>query len=294
MRKILNLVIFSLLIVGLVLFVFFQSRLSREELAMAYHRMFGEELRSSEPISYPYHGESGTKSLYLNLLKLALTDSIYDSKYESRTAKQHGNMWPLRALTMIGLKRLDNIQFCMEDAIKNNVPGDFIEAGAWRGGATIFMRAVLKANGETTRKVWVADSFEGLPPPDPKNYPADKEMKLYKEPLAVSEEQVKQNFERFGLLDSQVIFLKGFFKNSLPKAPIDKLAVLRIDADLYESTLEALTYLYPKLSRGGYVIIDDYNTIDPCHAATDFYRTQNSIQGKILGIDESGVYWQKS
>jgi hypothetical protein len=178
--------------------------------------------------------------------------------------------------------------------LKNNIPGDFIEAGVWRGGATIFMRGVLKANNQAIRKVWVADSFEGLPKPDAKNYPADHglDMSILSE-LSVSQETVRQNFQRFGLLDDRVLFLKGFFKDSLPNAPIDQLAVLRIDADMYESTLQALTYLYPKLSPGGWVIIDDYRNIKPCTEATDFYRQKNKISGKIRDIDGIAVFWQK-
>ena len=92
-----------------------------------------------------------------------------------RTPRQ----WPWKAgitpragWTMIGIKRLDQLQECAETVLRRGVPGDFIEAGAWRGGATIFMRGVLKAHNVTDRTVWVADSFEGLPPPDPK-YAAD-------------------------------------------------------------------------------------------------------------------------
>jgi len=90
------------------------------------------------------------------------------------------------------------------------VPADVIEAGAWRGGATIFMRAVLKAHGVTDRRVWVADSFAGLPPPDPKRYPSEKHsqwhtMKEFVAPL----DEVKAAFDRYGLLDDQVQFLEG-------------------------------------------------------------------------------------
>ncbi len=84
-----------------------------------------------------------------------------------------GRDWPARADSMIGLRRMDNIQDCIETVIRDDVPGDLIETGVWRGGATIFMRGVLKAYEDTTRTVWVADSFEGLPPPDPARYPAD-------------------------------------------------------------------------------------------------------------------------
>lgn len=204
-----------------------------------------------------------------------------------------GRDWPLKAHTMIGFKRLDNIQFCIEDVLKNNIPGDFIETGVWRGGATIFMRGVLKAHNITDRNVWVADSFEGLPRPNPEKYPVDEGDNLHSyEILRVSLELVKENFAKYDLLDEQVIFLKGWFKDTLPVAPIKQLAVMRLDGDLYESTMCSLTNLYPKLSVGGYVIIDDYN-LKTCIAAVSDFRNQHKINSPLLQADWAGVYWRK-
>lgn len=193
------------------------------------------------------------------------------------------------AETMINTTQLDNIQFCVTDVLRRKVPGDVIEAGAWRGGATIFMRAVLKAYADKERSVWVADSFEGFPEPDAQaNDPAFKQGGL-----AVSLEEVKRNFARYGLLDEKVRFLKGFFNKTLPGAPIEKLSVLRADADLYESTRDVLENLYPKLSVGGYAIFDDYFSIAPCRKAIDEFRTAHNITEKIKVIDGDAVYWLK-
>jgi len=195
---------------------------------------------------------------------------------------------------MIGIARLRNLQFVIEDVLERDVPGDLIEAGAWRGGATIFMRAVLKAHGVTDRAVWVADSFEGLPPPNIEKYPADEGMNLHLyAALSVSVENVKRNFARFGLLDDQVKFLEGWFKDTLPDSPIEKLSVLRIDADLYESTMDALVHLYPRLSPGGYVIIDDYGAFKACAKSVHDYRKRQGITEEIYRIDWTGVFWQK-
>ena len=160
--------------------------------------------------------------------------------------RAEGRDWPSEAETMTGLKRLNNLQFCVTDVLRRNVPGDLIECGAWRGGSCIFMRSVLKAYADSERTVWVADSFEGLPKPDPEQYPADtNDLHWTFDELSISLEEVKENFSRYGLLDDQVRFLKGWFKDTLPSAPIEKLAILRIDADMYGSTMEALRYLYP-------------------------------------------------
>src|SRR5438874_4061735 len=212
----------------------------------------------------------------------------------STANRMEGRIWPLVAHTMIGLKRLDNLEFCIEQVITKGVVGDLIETGVWRGGAAIFMRAVLKAYGVTDRCVWVADSFEGLPPPDTCKYPNDAGDSLHEaRELAVSLEEVEANFERYGLLDDQVRFLKGWFCTTLPVAPIERLAVLRLDGDMYESTMDTLVNLYPKLSEGGYAIVDDYGAIPACRQAVHDYRSANRITGKIHNIDWTGVFWQK-
>lgn len=234
------------------------------------------------------------RALYLELMKLTLTDLIYLDDPKGRQIRMEGGDWPGRGHTMIGLARLDNLQFCMEDVLKRKVPGDFIECGAWRGGATIFMRAVLKSHGVTDRRVWVADSFEGLPVPNAEKYPADDGISLAgTAPLAVSLEQVQENFRRYGLLDDRVQFLKGWFSETLPRSPIERLAVLRVDGDLYESTMDALKNLYPKLSVGGYVIVDDVGSLPPCRKAVEDYRTAHQITSEVKRIDWTGVYWMK-
>jgi len=145
----------------------------------------------------------------------------------------------------------------------------------------------------TDRRIFVADSFAGLPPPDEGQYPLDKGDVHHTAPLlAVSKEEVEGNFRKYGLMDDQVIFLKGWFKDTLPKAPVDKLAILRLDGDMYGSTIEALTFLYPKLSRGGYCIIDDY-ALEGCRQAVDDYRKKNGVNDSIMKIDWMGAYWQK-
>jgi hypothetical protein len=204
-----------------------------------------------------------------------------------------GRDWPSFGYTMIGMKRLDNIQACVEAVLENNVPGDLLEAGVWRGGATIFMRAVLRVHDVVDRNVWVADSFEGMPAPNTEKYGADKGYDLNGcEYLVATLEEVKANFERFGLLDEHVKFLKGWFRDTMPSAPVDKLSVLRIDADLYESTMDVLSSLYDRVSKGGYVIIDDYYSWPPCRQAVDDFRRKLSVSSDLEEIDGRGVFWQ--
>jgi O-methyltransferase len=147
----------------------------------------------------------------------------------------------------------------------------------------------------TDRTVWVADSFAGLPAPDAQRYAADAGDRHHEQSaLAVSLEQVQENFRRYDLLDEQVRFLPGWFRDTLPAAPIDRLAVLRLDGDMYESTTDALTVLYPKLSDGGFCIIDDYGAIPGCRAAVEDYRAAHGLTEPITEVDWTGVYWRKN
>jgi O-methyltransferase len=212
-----------------------------------------------------------------------------------RDLRERGLGWPSRAHTFLSIDRLDNIQHCVETVVRDGVSGDLIETGVWRGGACIFMRAILKACGDNTRTVWLADSFEGLPPPNLAAYPADTGDRhfLWSEAFAVSRAEVEQNFRRYGLLDEQVQFIEGWFKDTLPDAPIKKLAVLRLDGDMYEATMQALTSLYDRLSLGGFVIVDDYY-LEACAKAIHDFRTTRGISDKIKNIDNRGVFWRRS
>jgi O-methyltransferase len=194
---------------------------------------------------------------------------------------------------MIGLKRMSHLQSCVERVLCEDVPGDLMETGVWRGGAIILMRAVLKAYGVTERVVWGADSFAGLPPP---TLAADREDRAFDVSglsyLRVSLEDVRAAFERFGLWDEQVRLLQGWFKDTLPGAPVERLALLRLDGDMYESTLDALRPLYPKVSPGGFVIVDDYHGWQGCKLAVDEFRLAKGIRGPLIDIDGSAVYWR--
>lgn len=218
---------------------------------------------------------------------------IMQSWEHTAEAKEEGRAWPAYAHTMIGTKRLDQLQTCIESVLRDGVEGDLIETGVWRGGATIFMRAVLAAYGDEKRKVFVADSFEGLPKPDAELYPADKGDNLHEYAyLAVSKEEVEDNFRKYGLLDDRVVFLKGWFEDTLPTAPISKLAVLRLDGDMYSSTITSLENLYPKLSLGGFCIIDDY-ALPGCKQAVDDYLERIGADFALTPIDKSSSYWRK-
>lgn len=243
-----------------------------------------------------------TRTLYLDLIESCLLNTIYEDPsqdpwsagvYDAQK-REEGVEWPSLAHTMIGRKRMTNLRAVVETALADGVTGDFIETGVWRGGACIYMRAILKAHGVTDRTVYVADSFEGLPPPDPEKYPADAGDRHFTyDALAISREQVQANFEKYGLLDEQVVFLKGWFKDTLPGLAAERLAVVRLDGDMYESTMDGLVNLYPKLSPGGFLVIDDF-ALPGCQQAIADYRAEHNIQESIFAIDTMAAYWRRS
>ena len=218
-------------------------------------------------------------------------DGNIDNRPVTQENIENGTYWPKKAYSMIGVKRMKNIQFCIECIKENNIEGDFLEAGVWRGGAVIFMSYLNKLYN-MCRTIHVADSFEGLPAPEDR-FPHDEGDVHHKiEMLKVSVEEVKHNFKKFDLLDSNVEFIEGYFQDSLKHAPVRSLSLLRIDADMYSGTYSVLDNLYSKVSKGGFIIIDDY-IHGPCREAVTDFRNENNITSEIIKIDHTGVYWIK-
>ena len=225
-------------------------------------------------------------NLYLDLLQKILLDNLENDNVDTGVGT--------KSYTMIGKDRLQNIEDLFNRVIENNIEGDLIETGVWKGGAVIFMNAINKFYKQN-RQIYVADSFEGLPPPDTK-YPEDKDSRLHNETeYAVSIDDVKSNFKKFDLLDNNVVFIKGFFKDTLYTYPFSKLSIIRLDGDMYQSTLESLESLYDKVSIGGYIIIDDYGWKKcGCSKAVDYFISKHNLDVKLIPIDDFGVYWEKN
>ena len=242
------------------------------------------------------------RGLYTDLLVRSITNTIYadaplsmDGSPFNPANRQEGKDWPAVAHTMVGVERMKNLADMVNLVIQEGIPGDLIETGVWRGGCCILMRGILAAHGITDRTVYVADSFDGLPPPNPDQYPADAGLNFHLcRALAISEDEVRRNFGRYGLLDDKVRFVKGFFQDTLSTLPAEQLALMRLDGDMYESTIVALEALYPKLSPNGIVIIDDYGAISACAQAVNDFREKHHIENTMHTIDWTGVYWRKS
>ena len=230
---------------------------------------------------------------------IVMPRDTYDHDNANKEATQdqidNGKYFGKYALTAIGHKRLDNLQSCVEYCFKNNIEGDMIETGVWRGGATIFMKG-LNDYYKENRKVFVADSFQGCPDPKISGFKQDEGTHYHLETAMIIEyEDVVNNFKKYDLLDENVIFLKGWFKDTLYTDKIDKLCILRLDGDMYCSTYEALDALYDKVTKGGFVIIDDWGTkLGACKKAVkDFFKERN-LNYEIIEIDWCGAYFQKT
>lgn len=278
-------------------------------------------------------GDAATRSRYLDLLKRALVNLIYpehelrielleaqgrsgasleaqqlmrDIRYRSPAeydelvaSKIDGSVRRRRpsrfSHTMVGMARLDNLEYCARKVFADGVPGDFLEAGVCQGGAAIFMRGLQVALGEEGRRVWLADSFEGLPAPTHEVDRAwDLDWSEERQPwLACDLQAVQDNFRTYGLLDEGVRWLPGWFSDTLQTAPVERIAILRADADLYQSTREILDTLYDRVSPGGFVVIDDYGAIEACRHAVDEFRAERGVEDPIRRIDWTGVYWRR-
>jgi Macrocin-O-methyltransferase (TylF) len=272
------------------------------------HRRLRPATQEAAPATSSSASMRAVRSLYLNLLKKSLTNTLFnfepdidddEFRFVRHFTEHYVNG---AAVSMLPIARLDNLEDCIVDVIESCVPGDLIEAGVWRGGATIFMRAVLKAYNVSGRSVWVADSFEGLPRPDAERFPLEAKtqqgpvmQKAYKN-LAVGLEEVQGNFRAYELFDGQVRFLKGWFKDTLPSAPIHALAILRLDGDFYQSIRDGLDNLYDRLSAGGYVIIDDYgeDSWTYCRKAVDDFRRERGIHEPLVRVDSKCFYWKRT
>eukprot|EP00537_Pseudo-nitzschia_pungens_P000053 CAMPEP_0172370636 /NCGR_PEP_ID=MMETSP1060-20121228/38711_1 /TAXON_ID=37318 /ORGANISM="Pseudo-nitzschia pungens, Strain cf. cingulata" /LENGTH=336 /DNA_ID=CAMNT_0013095965 /DNA_START=268 /DNA_END=1281 /DNA_ORIENTATION=+ len=197
--------------------------------------------------------------------------------------------------TMTGWARLDNVYDLLRNVTRNNIKGDYIETGVWRGGSSIFAKAALRALEPNSGRVsYVCDSFHGLPPGDKSLNVKDKGWNDWPY-LSVSSDIVANNFIKYGLLDATVVFAKGFFNETMPllRNQIEFLSIMRLDGDMYESTVDVLYNLYDKLSIGGYAIIDDWYGFPAKTACLDFFEV-HGINPTIVTIDIVSVYWQKT
>lgn len=254
--------------------------------------------------------EEDLRRAYLDLLKLCLADLVGPStvsvgpvpdgtvvarelRGDELRSRAAGVDWPLQGLTMTSQRRLADLQACVRALVDDGVAGDVIEAGSWRGGSSMLMRATLDSIGEQERTVWVADSFQGFRrgAQDGDEGALGALLSAY-DFLAVSEDDVRESFARLGL-ERGVRFVPGFFEETLPRLRDGRWALLRLDGDTYEATSVALRSLYGGLADGGFVILDDYGVAEECQAAVDDFRRERGIQDPLEVVDWTCVRWRR-
>lgn len=239
------------------------------------------------------------RNAYLDLIKRLITNYAYlggDNSFAAFNAQRHydldKNQWridPLsRPMTLLSLGQLDIIETAVLDLERRGIDGDYIEAGIWRGGAIIFMRALLNAHNIEKRQIIASDSFQGIPQNVIfKHDPVDE----WQDRWSASLEEVKGNAERLGLLDARIEFLPGFFADSLGEISHRRFALIRLDSDSHDSVMTSLEHLYPSLAPGGIIIIDDWHLVG-CRFAVNTYREQHAITDEISARD-GNAYWVK-
>lgn len=243
--------------------------------------------------------EAPTRDAYIDLIKRSVTNYLYlggaasPEQFHSVVHYDVGrSTWKIdplsRPITLLSRAQLDLVEQSVLSVAQRGVPGDFIEAGVWRGGVIILMRALMKAHGISGRRVFAADSFVGIPMNTRAlNDPVDK----WRDRWIASLEEVQQNIARFGLLDDKVTFVPGFFAETLKRLADQTFAVMRLDSDSYDSVEESLVYLYPLLSRGGIIIIDDWHLVG-CQQAVLNYRSRHGVTAE-LKVHDGNAYWTK-
>ena len=204
-----------------------------------------------------------------------------------KACRERGDVWPRLAVTMIGDRRAANIVAMVRHVNSSSVPGCLVDCGVWRGGSTIIMKQANDDDG-AGRMVYCCDTFDGFLESD-----AQAEGVACLEGLKVSAREVTDNFIEHGVSMNGVAFLKGDVRDTLHHI-VGPVALMRLDVDMHGPTTSCLEQLYPKLSDGGVVIIDDYHFANyECKRAVDEFRQRAGDTNQIIPIDGSGAYWIK-
>ena len=267
--------------------------------------MPGDERRPPDRALRAVAATAGVKELraaYLELLKLCLCDlagtattSVWTHTDGSLLSRElagdelqirvSGADWPLHGVSMAGLRRLDDLQACVEAIVRDGVEGDLIEAGTWRGGASILIRATLDALGAEDRKVWLADSFQGFPAAD---------EQFARSTTSPSRSRTCAPTSRGSATSGACASSRASLEDTLPGLAGERWSLLRLDGDTYEAIWTTLQALYPGLSAGGYVVVDDYGVLEECRRAVDEFRAQHGIDDPIEEVDWTCVHRRRS
>lgn len=226
-------------------------------------------------------------------------NEVLQNQFPDATSEQIEIVASVRDLTMTSPERVLALCNAVEYVLQSGISGDLVECGVWRGGSMAAAAKTLVNNGATDRSLWMYDTYDGMSEPteqdvDLRGQMAEDLMNEQDRNDSTSVwccspfEQVKTTMAQTGYPDERVKFVEGKVEDTLPVTAPDKIALLRLDTDWYESTRCELEYLFPRLVPGGVLIIDDYGHWEGCRRAVDEYFQQNKICMLLNRIDYTG------
>lgn len=184
----------------------------------------------------------------------------------------------ITAFSMVDLERCFALYQSVKYILANNIPGDFVECGVWKGGSCMLIAYTLQDAGVTDKHIWLYDTFSGMTKPGEKDGIKENELWRLKQTgvdssdwCLATREEVEKNMIATGYPYQKLHFVEGKVEVTIPKHIPGKIALLRLDTDWYESTFHELQHLYPLLEKGGILILDDYGLWPGCKKATDEY-----------------------
>ncbi|MBP6455164.1 MAG: class I SAM-dependent methyltransferase [Chitinophagaceae bacterium] len=241
-------------------------------------------------------------------LKLKLKNILFNNKNQNLKEKyadiDSAHFWDLYKLckpfTMTSVERMFALYNATNYVLDNNIEGDFVECGVWRGGSAMMVAYILKNRNVLDRKIYLYDTYEGMSEPTEfdKTFDGSSAKNLLmqsknKETAIIwclaSLEDVQQNLRLTGYTEDNIFYIKGKVEDTITsKSPIHNIALLRLDTDWYESTKHELEYYYPKLQKNGILIIDDFGHWEGCKKAVVEYFKKNNITMLLQRIDYTG------
>jgi hypothetical protein len=239
------------------------------------------------------------KKLIRKALK-TVYNGLGDNDLHSDFEKDHNDIWNATApYTMTSKERIFGLIEAVKYISKNNVKGDIVECGVWKGGSMLAAAKTLIANSDTDRRLFLYDTFEGMPAPtehdiDVRDTSAESQMVKMTKSDGGSEWCYSTLSEVTGVINisdypkEKVNYIVGKVEDTIPANIPEKIALLRLDTDWYESTKHELIHLFPRLEKGGVLIIDDYGFWKGARKAVDEYFSENNIQILLNRMDNTG------
>jgi O-methyltransferase len=224
-------------------------------------------------------------------------DSYFPSDF-SETEKK--NIELVKPFTMTSLERLVALSRAVDHIVTNNIEGDIVECGVWRGGSMMMIATKLIQLKNDSRDLYLFDTFEGMSAPGYEDVSAVDNLNAQKlldgsDKMAgnnvwcySSLDEVKLNLQKTNYSPHKLFFVKGKVEDTLPHPSIGKIALLRLDTDWYESTRHELEILFDKVVTGGVLIIDDYGHWSGSKKAVDEFIEKRKLNIFLNRIDYTG------